>query len=153
VETRYTWCGDTICQTRDGKDQPLAYYFSEGTFRPEPNTPVGKSLGEREYYAKDHLGSVRDVLDQEGKDQEGKVQASFDCDPWNLLADNPFIPQQAIGRRSPFDARESWDSQHPELFTAPVMLKDYSHAKCDAMAGRHVGYWFSRLARAEDFGV
>jgi RHS repeat-associated protein len=83
-ETRYTWCGETICQARDGNDQPLAYYFSEGTFRPTPGTPVSKLLGEREYYAKDHLGSVRDVLDQ-----QGNVTASFDYDPYGRLTNSP----------------------------------------------------------------
>ncbi|MDR0717764.1 MAG: RHS repeat-associated core domain-containing protein, partial [Azoarcus sp.] len=83
-ETRYTWCGDTICQARDGNDQPLAYYFGEGTFRPEPGTPVSKFQGEREYYAKDHLGSVRDVLDQ-----QGNVTASYDYDPYGKLTNSP----------------------------------------------------------------
>jgi RHS repeat-associated protein len=84
TETRYTWCGSTICQARDGNDQPIAYYFGEGTFRPTPGTVASKLLGEREYYAKDHLGSVRDVLDQ-----TGNVQASFDYDQYGKFINNP----------------------------------------------------------------
>jgi transposase InsO family protein len=38
------------------------------------------------------------------------------------LAYNHFIPQQAIGHRSPIDALTSWYDQHPELFIAPVMI-------------------------------
>ncbi|MDR0717962.1 MAG: integrase core domain-containing protein, partial [Azoarcus sp.] len=33
-----------------------------------------------------------------------------------LLAYNHFIPQRAIGHRSPVDALASWYEQHPELF-------------------------------------
>ncbi|MDR0717960.1 MAG: hypothetical protein LBF50_11220 [Azoarcus sp.] len=87
--TLYTWCGDTICQARDGNDQPIAYYFGEGTFRPEPNTPVSKFQGEREYYAKDQLGSVRDVLDQ-----QGNVTASYDYDPYGKLTNSPVTPPE-----------------------------------------------------------
>jgi RHS repeat-associated protein len=83
-EVRYTWCGDLICQARDGNDQPLAYYFDEGTFRPEPNTPASRLLGERAYYARDHLGSVRDVLDE-----TGRVRESFDYDPYGKLMNRP----------------------------------------------------------------
>ncbi|MDR0717761.1 MAG: hypothetical protein LBF50_10165 [Azoarcus sp.] len=43
--------------------------FTQATFRPEPNTPVSKLQGKREYYARDHWGSVRDVLDQQGNVQ------------------------------------------------------------------------------------
>jgi RHS repeat-associated protein len=83
-ETRLTWCGDTICQARDGADQPLAYYFAEGVFRPLPGTAAGKRLGPREYFARDHLGSVRDVLDEAGR----KV-AEYDYDPYGQLMNDP----------------------------------------------------------------
>jgi transposase InsO family protein len=33
-----------------------------------------------------------------------------------LLAYNHFIPQRAIGHRSPIDALASWYDQHPEMF-------------------------------------
>jgi transposase InsO family protein len=48
-----------------------------------------------------------------------------------LLAYNHFIPQQAIGHRSPIDALASWYEQHPELFVAPVMMEGYNHAERD----------------------
>ncbi|GHU32995.1 hypothetical protein FACS189497_14710 [Betaproteobacteria bacterium] len=38
--TRYTWCGNSICQARDQNDQAIRYYFGEGSFRPEPKSPV-----------------------------------------------------------------------------------------------------------------
>jgi RHS repeat-associated protein len=80
TETRYTWCGNRICQARDGNDQPIRYYFAEGSFR-----PTGERVtGERSLYARDHLGSVRDILDQ-----TGNVQASYDYDPYGKLISAP----------------------------------------------------------------
>jgi hypothetical protein len=48
-----------------------------------------------------------------------------------LLAYNHFIPQQAIGDRSPIDALASWYAQHPELFIAPVIIQDHNQAERD----------------------
>jgi RHS repeat-associated protein len=76
TETRYTWCGNRICQARDKNDEPIAYYFNEGTYRPQN--------GERTYYARDHLGSVRDVLDTTGKNL-----ARYDYDPYGGFIDQP----------------------------------------------------------------
>jgi hypothetical protein len=45
------------------------------------------------------------------------------------LAYNHFIPQQAIGHRSPIDALASWYAQHPELFIAPVRIQAHNHAE------------------------
>jgi RHS repeat-associated protein len=78
TETRYKWCGNVICQARDETDKPEAYYFGEGTYRP--------ANGVREYYAKDHLGSVRDVLDE-----QGKVRQRYDYDPYGQLSGNPDV--------------------------------------------------------------
>ncbi|GHU04913.1 hypothetical protein AGMMS49960_21110 [Betaproteobacteria bacterium] len=81
TETRYTWCGDVICQTRDGNDKPTNYYYGEGSFR---QTGASATVGEKRYYAKDHLGSVRDVLTQ-----TGTQIASYDYDPYGSLINNP----------------------------------------------------------------
>ncbi|MDR2365790.1 MAG: hypothetical protein LBD68_08065, partial [Zoogloeaceae bacterium] len=43
----------------------------------------------------------------------------------SLLTYNHFIPQQAIGHRSPIDAFASCYAQHPDLFIAPV----YNHTE------------------------
>ena len=72
TETRYTWCGNAICAARNERDQPIAYYFGEGTYRPQ--------VGKKEFYAHDHLGSVRDVLDE-----KGQSIARFDYDPYGNL--------------------------------------------------------------------
>jgi RHS repeat-associated protein len=77
TETRYTWCGNVICQARDAQDKPIAYYFREGAYRTQ-----GKD--KKEYYAKDHLGSIRDVLDE-----KGNLLARYDYDPYGNLINKP----------------------------------------------------------------
>jgi RHS repeat-associated protein len=80
-ETRYTWCGNSICQARDGNDQAIRYYFGEGSFRP---TGPSAAAGEKRFYAKDHLGSIRDVLDSAGNNV-----ASYDYGPYGELTNAP----------------------------------------------------------------
>ncbi|MDR1349700.1 MAG: hypothetical protein LBJ59_02755 [Zoogloeaceae bacterium] len=81
TQTRYTWCGNRICAAGNEKGQPVAYYFHEGAYR-----PAGKK---KEYYAKDHLGSIRDVLDE-----SGKSLARYDYDPYGKLIGNPKTPPE-----------------------------------------------------------
>ena len=76
VETRYTWCGARVCAARDGNGQPLAYYHAEGVYRP--------AAKKKEFYAKDHLGSVRDVLDE-----KGNLLARYDYDPYGQITNAP----------------------------------------------------------------
>ncbi|MDR2260520.1 MAG: RHS repeat-associated core domain-containing protein [Azoarcus sp.] len=61
----------------------MACYPWTTEFRPWTTT-ASKLQGEREYYARDHPGSVRDVLDQ-----QGNVTASFDYDPYGKLINSP----------------------------------------------------------------
>ncbi|GHU03916.1 hypothetical protein AGMMS49960_18930 [Betaproteobacteria bacterium] len=77
----WPWCGNNICQARDGNDQAIRYYFGEGSFRP---TGPSAAAGEKRYYAKDHLGSVRDVLGQ-----TGTQIASYDYGPYGELTNTP----------------------------------------------------------------
>jgi RHS repeat-associated protein len=59
IETRYLWCGERICQKRDGNDNILATYYEEG-----------EQQGNRLlYYVRDHLGSVTDTIDAQGNPQ------------------------------------------------------------------------------------
>ena len=81
TETRYTWCGDVICQARDAQGRPVAYYFGQGVYRP--------GTKERRYYAKDHLGSIRDVLDE-----KGQSKARYDYDPYGKLTSDPASPPE-----------------------------------------------------------
>jgi RHS repeat-associated protein len=78
TETRYTWCGNSICQARNEKNQPVAYYFGQGVYRPQANG------NKKEYYARDHLGSIRDVLDE-----KGNSLARYDYDPYGNLINKP----------------------------------------------------------------
>jgi RHS repeat-associated protein len=78
TETRYTWCGNVICQARDAQDNPVAWYFTEGAYRPQ------EKGHKKQYYAKDHLGSIRDVLDG-----QGQPIARYDYGPYGDLASGP----------------------------------------------------------------
>jgi RHS repeat-associated protein len=81
TQTRYAWCGNRVCAARNEKDQPLAHYFHEGVWRPLEKR--------REYYARDHLGSVRDVLDE-----QGQVIARYDYSPYGKLINDPPTPPE-----------------------------------------------------------
>jgi RHS repeat-associated protein len=69
-ETRHLWCGETLCQARNANDVVIQRYFAEG----EETTSAGALV----YYARDHLGSVRDLL----MAQNGSGVASYDYDPY-----------------------------------------------------------------------
>ncbi len=69
TETRYLWCGDQICQRRNGQDIVQRRYYPEGEY-----LPGAGGL----FYAKDHLGSVRDAVST----RDGSLAASYDYDPY-----------------------------------------------------------------------
>ena len=71
IETRYLWCGDRICQSRDGNDTPTKLYFVEGV------RPAGIA---GYVYGIDQLGTVRDQTAISG----GAI-TSFDYDPYGSL--------------------------------------------------------------------
>lgn len=56
TETRYLWCGDTLCGARDGSDSVTADYYSQGEVR------NGTAL----YYVKDQVGSIVGVMGPKG---------------------------------------------------------------------------------------
>jgi RHS repeat-associated protein len=80
-ETRYLWCGESLCQARNANDAVTRRYLIEGEEIPGAGTLL--------YYARDHLGSVRDLLVA----QNGSNVASFDYDPYGSAT-------QAAGRVS-----------------------------------------------------
>lgn len=66
----YVWCGNTICSSYDGLGDTRRYY-EEGEFR---SISDGKY-----YYGKDHLGSIRSVVDVS---VEPDQPDSFNYDPY-----------------------------------------------------------------------
>ena len=53
IETQHLiWCGEAICGLTDNKGQLITRLFQQGEWR----------QGQVLYYARDHLGSIRDVL-------------------------------------------------------------------------------------------
>jgi len=80
TEVRLLWCGDRICQARNGSDTVTRLYYPEGEVR-------GSALL---YYSRDHLGSVRDVSTV----HNGARIASFDYDAYGKTT-------RSTGRLSP----------------------------------------------------
>ena len=71
TDTRLLWCGEAICQTRTASDVPTRYHYPQGELRGT----------QRLYYARDHLGSVREVRDL----ATGQTVAAFDYTPYGAL--------------------------------------------------------------------
>jgi RHS repeat-associated protein len=71
TEARYLWCGERICQARDGADTVTRRYYDEGELAVSATGDVAT------FYAEDHLGSIRDL-----RMGDGQVLASYDYDPY-----------------------------------------------------------------------
>ncbi|WP_026603574.1 RHS repeat-associated core domain-containing protein [Methylomonas sp. 11b] len=80
--TRYLWCGDSLCQARTSADAVTRRYYPEGEIRTAGNV--------RLYYARDHLGSVRDAQLM----NTGATTSSFDYDAYGK-------PVQSLARITP----------------------------------------------------
>ncbi|NMG72846.1 RHS repeat-associated core domain-containing protein [Parazoarcus communis] len=72
-ETRYAWCGQTLCQARNGSDVELRHYFEEGE--------NWRLQGSRLVYVRDHLGSVRGLV----RAGDGALIGAYDYDPYGRL--------------------------------------------------------------------
>lgn len=70
VVTRYLWCGESLCQARNGSDVVTRRYYREGEVVP--------ASGALLYYGRDQLGSVRDVFAV----QTSAVGGTYDYDPY-----------------------------------------------------------------------
>jgi YD repeat-containing protein len=75
VESRFLWCGGTICQQRDGSNAITRRYVAEGEYRNATSTGY--------VYQRDHLGSVRDAIIA----SSGTRTASYDYDPYVCVAE------------------------------------------------------------------
>jgi RHS repeat-associated protein len=70
--TKFVWIGNKIVQERDEMDIILRRYFGEGEQRRV--TPQNNA---RYYYTRDHLGSIRELIDD-----NGVVRVRYDYDPF-----------------------------------------------------------------------
>ncbi|WGS86967.1 RHS repeat-associated core domain-containing protein [Methylomonas sp. UP202] len=121
---RYLWCGDTLCQARSATDSVARRYYPEGEVRTAGNV--------RLYYARDHLGSVRDVQLM----NTGATVASFDYDAYGK-------PIQSMARITP-------DFLYAGMFNIQgVGLHLTNYRAYDPNVGR----WVSRDPIAENGGV
>lgn len=70
TESRYLWCGDSLCQARGVNDDVTRLYYPEGVVMPASGTSL--------YYEVDQIGSVRGAISFPG----GSKVASYDYDPY-----------------------------------------------------------------------
>jgi len=68
---RFVWIGNQIVEERDAQNVVTRRYFSEGEER------IGNAGVNLYYYSRDHLGSIREVTNS-----DGKLQARYDYDPY-----------------------------------------------------------------------
>ncbi len=124
-ETRYAWCGETLCQSRAATDAVQRRYLPEG------EAVAGTGLL---YYGTDQLGSVRDVIVA----QNGLRAAHYDYAPYGA-------PTKSSG------SRLTWtDFRYAGLFyhqTSGVYLATYR--AFDSGVGR----WTSRDPLGEEGGI
>jgi RHS repeat-associated protein len=121
---RFLWCGNRICQTRDGSDNVSRRYLSEGEY----NVSTGQKL----VYMPDQLWSVRDVLDA----SSGNLVQSYDYTPYGSVArSNGTTPT---------------DYEFSRLFNHPASGLNF--AKYRAQDG-NTGRWLSRDPLMESGGT
>jgi RHS repeat-associated protein len=127
----FVWCGSQLCQERDGTGHTVNKRFYG----------VGEQIsGTNYYYAKDRLGNIREMTDN-----DGNIQANYDYDLWgrqtqlsgSLSADfgfTGFYMERAAGLdltwfRAYDPEKGRWLSRDP--FEERVGLNLYEYAKDD----------------------
>lgn len=68
---RFVWIGNQIAEERDANNAVTRRYFDEGEER------IGGTDASHYYYGRDHLGSIREVVDK-----VGEPRARYDFDPY-----------------------------------------------------------------------
>ncbi len=71
-DTHFVWCGLQICESRDATGEVIRRYFELGI----------EESGSPYFYARDHLGSVQELMDE-----VGGLAARYTYDPWGQRTD------------------------------------------------------------------
>jgi RHS repeat-associated protein len=113
---RLVWCGLRLCEERDASGAVVKRYFPQGV-KIEAGPLAGKY-----YYTRDHLGSVRELVDE-----SGNVRARYAYDPY--------------GRRTRLMGDVEADFGFAGMFWSPETSLSLTHFRAyDAQLGR----WLSR---------
>jgi RHS repeat-associated protein len=113
---RFRWCGLRLCEERDASGAVVKRYFPQG-MRIEAGPLAGNY-----YYTRDHLGSIREVIDG-----SGNLRARYAYDPF--------------GRRSKLAGDIDTDFGFAGMFWSPEVNLSLTHFRAyDAQVGR----WLSR---------
>jgi RHS repeat-associated protein len=80
---QFVWCGSELCEERDTSGATVTKrFFSQGV----------QDTGTSYLYTSDHLGSVRELMDE-----TGAVRARYDYDPWGLRTKASGDKDAAVG--------------------------------------------------------
>ncbi len=120
-ERRYVWCGTELCEERDASDTVLRRFFGQGF-------TVGSA---KYFYTRDHLRSVREVVDAAGQVQSRYAYAPFGA---------PTALQENVA--SPFGFAGYFRHQSSGL--SLTLFRPYSSG---------LGRWLSRDPLAESAGA
>ncbi len=113
---RFVWCGSEICEERDAAGVVTKQFFAQGM-----KVERGQAAG-RYYYTRDHLGSIRELVDG-----NGSVRARYAYDPY--------------GRRTKLAGDLDTDFGFAGMFWSPEVNLSLTHYRAyDPKLGR----WLSR---------
>ncbi|MEP6670726.1 MAG: RHS repeat-associated core domain-containing protein [Chthoniobacter sp.] len=124
-EKHFVWDGFTLAEERDASDSVTKQFYGNGEVRGTLKL----------YYARDHLGSVREVTDA-----AGVLRARYDYTPWGGRSDNAITGVNAI--ESDFGFTGHYLHASSGLHLAPY--RAYSAT---------LGRWLSRDPIEEDGGI
>lgn len=71
---KFVWCGTEICQQRDASNGRWKHFYADGE-----HDVTGIGGGTKRYYTRDHLGSVRETVDE-----NGDVVNQYDYSPYGV---------------------------------------------------------------------
>lgn len=121
--TRYTWCGERVCQKRNGSDVIQKRYYAEG----ESWIPTSENY----VYQTDQIGSVRDVQNA----STGARVKSYDYTPYGITVRN--------------DGAKDTDFRYAGMLFHPTSSLYFTHYRAyDPKVGR----WLNRDPIGESDG-
>jgi RHS repeat-associated protein len=122
---QFVWSRLERCEERDSNNSVTKRFYWQGE----------QIYGDAYFYGRDHLGSIRELTDE-----DGQLRARYDYDPWGRRSANLIISE-------PVEADFGYtghyvSTQHPELAFAPFRIYN-----------SNLGRWISRDPIGEAGGI
>jgi RHS repeat-associated protein len=119
---QFIWCGLERCEERDANDSVTKRFYWQGE----------QIDGSAYFYSRDHLGSIRELTDE-----DGVVRARYDYDPWGRRSQN-LISSAPVEADFGFTGHYV-SSQYPDFAFAPFRI--YSASLGRWMSRDPIGEW------------